>query len=326
MPTFVLVNPNGQAYPIEPGETSFGRQAGCTYYLQDPQISRLHATLTLEADVLVVRDENSANGTFVNGQRIAEPTTLADGDTLRIGDTVLTVRGELAPAHTVAATGPPSAVRGQSPASTMAPVKQAARRSRFLLYAAGCLLLLLCLFAGVAGAFLMPQLGLQDRVASLLGRETYTLEDALADESIDDRQEVLGYLGLPDAFTISQVVVDGVPLRMETWRYHDFGLRVDFVEGEVAWTIDIEPVPEDTIFAAWYNPLEFELGMSPSEAARVATAASPAGMTPESIDLAEGGDDLAGASMLVGDQIVIGLGPEGVMYVETVAMFPAEGG
>jgi len=325
MPAFVLVNPNGQAYPIE-GETSFGRQAGCTYYLQDPEISRLHATVYPEGDRLMVRDEGSANGTFVNGQRITLPTPLADGDSLRIGNTLLAVRAQLAPAHTVAASRPPSAVRGQSPASTMAPVKEPKRRSRLPLFAAGCLLLLLCLFAGVAGAFLLPQLGLQDRLAGLLGQQTYTLEEALADESVDDRQEVLAYLGRPDAFTISQVVVDGVPLRMETWRYHDFGLRVDFVEGEVAWMIDIEAVPEDTLFAAWYDPLEFELGMSPSEAARLATAASPAGMTPEAIDLSEGGDDLAGGSMLVGDQIIIGLGPEGVVYVETVAMFPAQEG
>ncbi len=66
--------------------------------------------------------------------------------------------------------------------------------------------------------------------------------------------------------------------------------------------------------------------MSPSEAALVATWASPAAMTPEVIDLSEGGEDLSGATMMVGDQILIGLDESGVVYVETIALFPAEEG
>ncbi|MBN1318222.1 MAG: hypothetical protein JXA42_22265, partial [Anaerolineales bacterium] len=133
------------------------------------------------------------------------------------------------------------------------------------------------------------------------------LEAALNAGVVDDRPGVLEYLGRPDAFDISIVTVDGVQVRMESWRYYQFGIRVDFSNGEAVWTMDIEPMPEGTIFAAWYDPLAFEVGMTAADASRVAAAASPAGFEPERIDLAEGGEDLAGGVALVGDQIMIGV-------------------
>lgn len=314
MSQYSLLNPNGQKYPIK-GETVLGREAGCTYVLQDSEISRRHATVYLIGARMMVRDEGSANGTYVNGQQIARPTALARGDELRLGNTVLIVR----------APGPP---RPATAASESEP-KQA-KRSRLPWLLGGCALVVLCLVLALGGGFLLAGEGLLDFLPDSMFTSgavgEYTLEQALADESIDDRQELQAYLGLPDAFTISQVVVDGVPLRLETWRYYGFGTRVDFVEGEIAWTIDIDPVPEGTLFAAWYDPLDFELGMSPSEVARVATTASPAGMSPEALDLSAGGEDLSGASMLVGDQIMIGLDEQGVVYVETMALFPAQEG
>ena len=132
-------------------------------------------------------------------------------------------------------------------------------------------------------------------------------------------------LGRPDAFDISFVAVEGGQVRMESWRYYQFGTRVDFVDGEAVWTMEIEPAPAGTLFAAWYDPTDFEAGMSGAEASRVIAAASPAGAAPERIDLAEGGEDLAGGSTLVGDQILVGLYEDRVVYVETVALAPAGG-
>lgn len=151
------------------------------------------------------------------------------------------------------------------------------------------------------------------------------LEAVLNAETEDHRPEILSYLGNPDAFDISIVEVDGVQIRMESWRYFQYGTRVDFVDGEAVWTIPIEPMPEGTIFAAWYHPLGFKIGMTAIEAIQVITAASPAGGPPELIDLAEGGEDLIGGAALVGDQIIVGLEDDQVIYVETIALIP-EGG
>jgi hypothetical protein len=151
------------------------------------------------------------------------------------------------------------------------------------------------------------------------------LIEALNAEVVDDRPEIMEFLGVPDAFDISIVEVEGVKVRLESWRYYQFGTRVDFVDGEAVWTVEIEPLPDGTICAAWYDPLAFEIGMTAAEAIQLASAASPAGFVPELVDLSEGGEDLLGGSVLVGDQITIGLYGDQVVYVETYALAP-EGG
>jgi hypothetical protein len=55
----------------------------------DHQISRRHARVYRADDGFLVEDQQSANGTFVNEQRIDEPHVLHTGDELRIGTTVL---------------------------------------------------------------------------------------------------------------------------------------------------------------------------------------------------------------------------------------------
>jgi hypothetical protein len=150
------------------------------------------------------------------------------------------------------------------------------------------------------------------------------LEAALAAETVDDRPGVLDYLGPPDAFDIAIVQVEGGTVRKESWRYYQYATRVDFVDGEAVLTMEIEPMPEGTLFAAWYEPLAFEEGMTGAEVASVAASASPAGKEPETLDLSEGGEDLTGGTALVGDQILIGLHEDRLVYVETVALMPGE--
>jgi pSer/pThr/pTyr-binding forkhead associated (FHA) protein/tRNA A-37 threonylcarbamoyl transferase component Bud32 len=58
----------------------------------DPEISRRHAKASRGAQgELILEDLGSANGTFVNGERIDAPRTLHLGDVIRVGQTVLQV-------------------------------------------------------------------------------------------------------------------------------------------------------------------------------------------------------------------------------------------
>jgi pSer/pThr/pTyr-binding forkhead associated (FHA) protein len=58
----------------------------------DPEISRRHARVSRGADgQLTIEDLGSANGTFVNGERIDAPRTLVVGDVVKMGQTVLQV-------------------------------------------------------------------------------------------------------------------------------------------------------------------------------------------------------------------------------------------
>lgn len=156
-------------------------------------------------------------------------------------------------------------------------------------------------------------------------RDLEDLQAALTVEKVDDRPEVIAYMGVPDAFDIAFVEVEGGFVRMESWRYYQFALQVDFVDGEAVWMIELEPLPAGTLFAVWYDPLAFTQGMSAVEVARLVAASSPAGEQPQWIDLAEGGEDLLGGTALIGDQIVIGFDQDQLVYVETIALLPSGG-
>jgi len=56
--------------------------------LNDPEISSLHAAITVEGNRYSLRDLQSTNGTFLNGRRIEE-AALAHLDELRLGQTTL---------------------------------------------------------------------------------------------------------------------------------------------------------------------------------------------------------------------------------------------
>jgi pSer/pThr/pTyr-binding forkhead associated (FHA) protein len=65
-------------YPLERPELVIGRDPDCHIRLDNPQVSRRHARLLIEADRVVVSDLGSRNGTFVAGRRIEDPTPLHD--------------------------------------------------------------------------------------------------------------------------------------------------------------------------------------------------------------------------------------------------------
>jgi pSer/pThr/pTyr-binding forkhead associated (FHA) protein len=69
-----------------------GRQAA-DLLIDDPQVSRRHASVRPAGDALEVEDHGSRNGTWVNGTRIAGPTRLAPWDRVRLGDTAFEVEG-----------------------------------------------------------------------------------------------------------------------------------------------------------------------------------------------------------------------------------------
>lgn len=78
---------------IDRERTTFGRGSDADQRFPDNGLSRLHATVYRDGDRVWVVDENSSNGTFVNGERTAPAgTPLRHGDSIKIGnETVLTV-------------------------------------------------------------------------------------------------------------------------------------------------------------------------------------------------------------------------------------------
>jgi serine phosphatase RsbU (regulator of sigma subunit) len=66
---------------------TIGRSSRNDICIGDPFASRLHAELKREGDQMMLVDAGSANGTFINGQRISGTIRLYPGDLIRIGET-----------------------------------------------------------------------------------------------------------------------------------------------------------------------------------------------------------------------------------------------
>ncbi len=84
----------GQRVDVGAQPVSIGKGPATLQIADDPAVSTRHAALALRGDAFVVTDLGSTNGTFVNNQRIAQPTPLGDGDLLRFGQTQMKFRAE----------------------------------------------------------------------------------------------------------------------------------------------------------------------------------------------------------------------------------------
>ncbi|MFB3817362.1 MAG: FHA domain-containing protein [Candidatus Methylomirabilales bacterium] len=70
-------------FSLAGGEVTVGRTPGNTILIENPGVSRRHAVIRLEGGRAILEDLGSANGTFVNGQRISRHE-LAEGDEIAI--------------------------------------------------------------------------------------------------------------------------------------------------------------------------------------------------------------------------------------------------
>jgi ABC transport system ATP-binding/permease protein len=90
IPTLVVHYMGGatQSHPLKPGRYQIGRAPGNDIVVNNMVVSGHHLTLDVQTDSLMVTDQNSTNGTMINGQRIqpAAPQAVHPGDILRIGD------------------------------------------------------------------------------------------------------------------------------------------------------------------------------------------------------------------------------------------------
>ena len=67
-----------------------GRDTNNDFYIQLNTVSKIHATISFnENGYFTIKDNNSSNGTFVNGERINE-LELKNGDFIEIGDIGIT--------------------------------------------------------------------------------------------------------------------------------------------------------------------------------------------------------------------------------------------
>ncbi len=97
----------GQCYDVANGQTLLGRDPFCDVVLPLRSISRQHARILTEGDQYFVEDMHSLNGTYVNGQRIANRTRLKNRDQIQLYEVMMAFY-EGAPEPRPAARRPPA--------------------------------------------------------------------------------------------------------------------------------------------------------------------------------------------------------------------------
>jgi pilus assembly protein CpaF len=79
----------GTIYPLDAPEIIIGRDASNVIAINDAEVSRKHAKLSLQNSAYVILDLGSTNGTFINGQRISGSQILKPGDTVTLGENIV---------------------------------------------------------------------------------------------------------------------------------------------------------------------------------------------------------------------------------------------
>ena len=70
-------------------ELSIGRTPENDILIPDTSVSREHASLIISGNSFAVRDNNSSNGTFINGRRVTGLAQLESNDILKVGNSLV---------------------------------------------------------------------------------------------------------------------------------------------------------------------------------------------------------------------------------------------
>lgn len=121
MAKLVILNQGmtGRTFELNIERTTVGRVEDNTFQIADSSVSSHHAEIFLRGTNIVVKDLNSTNGTFINGEKITE-TVLQPGQTLRFGQVELKIDD----GKPVTAPPPPAPVGAATPAPAPSALKK----------------------------------------------------------------------------------------------------------------------------------------------------------------------------------------------------------
>ena len=89
----------GRTHELKVDKTTIGRVEDNTFQIAEPSVSSHHCEVLLRGPEVVVRDLNSTNGTFINGEKVTE-TVLKLGQVLRLGQIEMRLETDTPPSPT----------------------------------------------------------------------------------------------------------------------------------------------------------------------------------------------------------------------------------
>jgi pSer/pThr/pTyr-binding forkhead associated (FHA) protein len=112
MAKLVLLNAGltGRSHELKVDKTTVGRVEDNSFQIADSSISGHHCEILSRGSDVVVKDLNSTNGTFINGERVTTERVLKPGQILRLGQVELRLEtGAMSAAETTATQAAPPA-------------------------------------------------------------------------------------------------------------------------------------------------------------------------------------------------------------------------
>jgi pSer/pThr/pTyr-binding forkhead associated (FHA) protein len=99
MPKLVLLSAGmtGRTHDLKADKTTIGRVEDNTFQIAEPSVSSHHCEVLLKGNDVIVKDLNSTNGTFINGEKITE-APLKPGQILRLGQVEIRLETDAGPA------------------------------------------------------------------------------------------------------------------------------------------------------------------------------------------------------------------------------------
>ena len=87
MPKIVVLSEGltGRSFDLKVDKTTVGRLEDNAFQIPEQSVSSHHCELLLKGNDVIVRDLNSTNGTYINGEKISEKV-LKPGQILRLGN------------------------------------------------------------------------------------------------------------------------------------------------------------------------------------------------------------------------------------------------
>jgi pSer/pThr/pTyr-binding forkhead associated (FHA) protein len=91
------VGMTGRTQELKAEKTTIGRVEDNTFQIAEPSVSSHHCEVLLRGKEVVVRDLNSTNGSYINGEKITE-SVLKPGQMLRLGQIEMRLETDAPPA------------------------------------------------------------------------------------------------------------------------------------------------------------------------------------------------------------------------------------